>query len=107
MADHNIAHTFCALGDAIRLRMVESLVKRSLSTSQLSDNSNMTIAGALKHLKVLERAGIVCKRKDGRTVTYSLSKGAFESIVKWTDKQRRFWDQSLNRLHRVINASKR
>lgn len=97
-----IVRTFAALGDGTRMTMVEALAARPRSVSELSGTAAMTLAGAMKHLKVLETAGVVTRQKQGRTVTYTLSPTAFSQIVKWADRQGRFWEQSLRRLGQMV-----
>ena len=102
MTSTAIAHTFAALGDPARLAMVESLAARPRSVSELSAVAEMTLAGAMKHLKVLESAGVVTRRKQGRTVTYKLTPTAFSQIRRWAEQQGRFWQQSLARLAKMV-----
>lgn len=97
-----VARTFAALGDQARLTMVEYLAAKPRSVSELSGVAEMTLAGAMKHLKVLETAGVVTRRKHGRIVTYTLAPAAFSQIAKWADQQGRFWEQSLKRLSRLV-----
>ena len=94
--------THAALGDEVRLTMVEHLSAQPRSVSELSGFVKMTLAGAMKHLKVLEMAGVVTRRKHGRTVTYTLAPAAFSQIAKWAELQGRFWEQSLKRLSKLV-----
>ena len=98
----HIAVTFAALGDKTRLSMVEDIAARPRSVTEIAAGASLTLAGAMKHLRQLEGAGLVRRKKAGRTVTYSLAPGAFTPILKWADRQTRFWEQSLRRLAKVI-----
>ena len=58
----------------------------------------MTRYGAMKHLRVLEEAGLVRTRKVGREKLHYLDPRPIQDVANWAEKYRRFWDESLDRL---------
>jgi DNA-binding transcriptional ArsR family regulator len=98
------ATRFGALAEPNRLRMVEQLGRhRELSLSDLAEPLDISLPASLKHVRVLEREGLVRRRKEGRTSYYQLNKAAFDDLFGWLMSQRKFWEASLDRLEKHIN----
>lgn len=89
---------FAALGDPTRQAMVALLAERDRSVSELAAEFPISLQGTLKHLRVLERAGVVGRAKAGRTVTVHLERDRLEDAEAWLHRTRSFWTHQLDRL---------
>ncbi len=89
---------FHALADATRRTMVERLVSGPASVSQLAEPFDSALPTILKHLQVLEEAGIVESQKVGRVRTYQLAPDALAGANEWIVRQRRPQERQLDRL---------
>lgn len=76
------------------------------STSELAEPFSMAMPSFLQHLKVLERAGLVCSTKQGRTRTYRLAAAGLNAAEGWLADQRRFWEQRLDQLDEFLTNQK-
>lgn len=82
-----VSHRFAALGDPVRLKIVETLGIRPRSVSEIAGSFDMTLAGLLKHLGILEKAGLIQREKRGRVVTCTLNTKSLAALNDWTQKQ--------------------
>ena len=97
------APVFAALGDETRLSLVHKLcTRRRYSISQLTEGSRLTRQAITKHLRVLERAGIVRSMHAGRESLFELDPEPIEEITKYLDLVSRQWDQALSRLKAFV-----
>ena len=97
------APLFAALGDETRLSLIRRLsggVPRSIS--QLTAGSKLTRQAVTKHLRVLERAGIVHGIRAGRESRFELDTAPFEEIKSYLDQVSEQWDQALARLKSFV-----
>jgi DNA-binding transcriptional ArsR family regulator len=90
---------FGALSDPTRRAIVERLAADdALSVSEIARPLPMSLPAVMKHLDVLEGAGLVARRKAGRTVTCCLTAAPMEDAMGWLVRYQRFWSESLDRL---------
>ena len=89
---------FGALADPTRLAVVERLVSGPASVSELAEPFNMAGPSFLKHLKVLEDAGMVASEKVGRVRTVRLAPDALGWVETWVRQHRRAWERRLDNL---------
>jgi DNA-binding transcriptional ArsR family regulator len=89
---------FAALGDPTRQVMVSLLAERDRSVSELAAEFPISLQGTLKHLGVLERAGVIGRAKAGRTVTVHLNRDRLGDAEAWLHRTRSFWTNHLDRL---------
>lgn len=90
---------FKALSDGSRRSIVAQLAERgSLSVREASEQLELSPAGVTKHLKVLEDAGLINRRLDGRRHVLSLESERLLLAEDWIDRYRRTWQTSLDRL---------
>lgn len=89
---------FSALGDPTRRAVIERLVESSASVSELHDPHDMALPTFLKHLKVLEDAGLVRSEKNGRVRTVHIEAAPLAEAEGWLQKQRRIWEGRVDRL---------
>jgi DNA-binding transcriptional ArsR family regulator len=99
---------FRALGDPTRRQMVATLDSQERSVSELARPLNMTLAAVLKHVLVLERAGIVHRSKRGRTHYCRLDPKPLAAASQWLEVYRRLWNEQLDKLEEYLarNQSK-
>jgi DNA-binding transcriptional ArsR family regulator len=97
--DH-LSQTFSALADPTRRAMLAHLSRGEASVSDLARPflGNMSLPGVTKHLKVLERAGLVTKSRDAQWRPCRLNAPALKEAAEWMEQYRVFWEESLDRL---------
>jgi DNA-binding transcriptional ArsR family regulator len=93
-----VSTVFAALGDTTRHTMVGLLAEQDRTVSELASHFAISLPGTLKHLSVLERAGVVRRTKNGRTVTVSLERNGLTDAEEWLRRTRTFWTNQLGRL---------
>jgi DNA-binding transcriptional ArsR family regulator len=97
------APIFAALGDETRLSLVAKLCRgQPYSISQLTRGSKLTRQAITKHLRVLERAGIVRSVRAGRESRFEFDPQPFEGIKEYLDFVSEQWDQALLRLKSFV-----
>jgi DNA-binding transcriptional ArsR family regulator len=89
---------FKALGDSTRRRILGNLDSRERSVSELAEPLDMTLAAVLKHVIVLERAGLVQRMKRGRTHYCRLDPRPLAAASQWLDVYRRLWNEQFDKL---------
>lgn len=95
---------FHALADSTRRGMLRSLARRQHSISELAAPYAMSFAAASKHVKALERAGLVRREVKGRTHLCHLEKAAMQQAEAWIAEQRALWEGRLDRLDAYLLA---
>lgn len=94
---------FSALSDPTRRAILARLSEGDAFTvSTLAAPLPMSLPAVLKHLDVLEGAGLIARSKTGRTVTCRLTPAPMEDAMAWLERYRRFWTESLDRLAAVV-----
>lgn len=97
------AHVFAALGDKRRLALVAKLCGgQPQSISKLTEGSKLTRQAITKHLRVLERAGMVRSVRRGRESLFEFNPEPVEDIRKYLDLVSAEWDQALGRLKSFV-----
>lgn len=98
-----LTETFSALGDPIRLTIVERLLERGeLPVGALLDVAEVSAPAISRHLKVLHQAGLIDRRVNRQQRLYSARPEALRSIAEWTLIHKEFWAQSLDRLAHAL-----
>jgi DNA-binding transcriptional ArsR family regulator len=101
--DPRLDRIFAALSDPTRRAMIARLgEEESLSVSELARPLPITLPAVMKHLDVLEGAGLVARRKTGRTVACRLTAAPMEDAMAWLARYQRFWAESLDRLAAMV-----
>ena len=106
MREELLNRTFAALTDPTRRAILARLEREpGLSVSDLARPlSPLKLPGIMKHLDVLEDAGLVSRKKCGRVVSVSLTAGPMADAMKWLKFYERFWSDGLNRLTAYAEA---
>ncbi|MEO8344099.1 MAG: metalloregulator ArsR/SmtB family transcription factor [Betaproteobacteria bacterium] len=96
--DERLDLVFRALGDRTRRRILSRLTEGPAMVSELAKPFEMSLPAVGKHLRVLERAGLVSREIDGRIHRCSLSALPLHDANQWLDRYRVFWDETLDAL---------
>jgi DNA-binding transcriptional ArsR family regulator len=107
MVENRLDVTFHALSDPTRRGMLASLALGEKSIGELAEPFAMSFAGASKHVKVLEDAGLLERRKVGRTHLIRLNARPLEEAERWLRQWEKFWNVRLDRLEALIERDKR
>jgi len=100
--DERLDRLFRALGDRTRRAMLRRLARAPATVGELAEPFAMTLPAASKHLRVLERAGLLNRRIDGRVHRCSLDSRQLGEVRRWLDHYQRFWDETLDSLARHV-----
>jgi len=106
MVDNHLDTVFHALADPTRRGMLASLALGEKSIGELAEPWAMSFAGASKHVKVLEAAGLLSRRKAGRTHVIRLEAKPLEEAARWLRQWEEFWTVRLDRLEAMIERDK-
>ncbi len=93
---------FHALSDATRRSMLRTLARRQCSVGELAAPFDISLAAASKHIKVLERAGLVRRNVRGRTHLCRLDPRPLRECAEWVNFYERFWGESLDALEAAL-----
>lgn len=99
--------SFAALSDATRRGVIEQLLRKDASITELAERFQMTLTGMKKHIGVLEQAGLVTTEKVGRVRTCRLGKGALDEEWAWLERYRLMWTARFDALDKVLEELKR
>ena len=91
---------FMALADSTRRSLVHAIAQGEKTVGELAEPFTISLAAVSKHLKVLESAGLVARRVDGRTHFLTLKPEALTGALDWIAIYRNFWNRRLDRLAR-------
>jgi DNA-binding transcriptional ArsR family regulator len=90
--------TFAALADPTRRAILARLASGEASVNDLCEPFNMTQPAISKHLKVLERAGLISRSRDAQRRPRRLEPAPLKEIADWVENYRQFWTESFDRL---------
>ena len=93
---------FAALADSTRRGILESLAGGERAVSELAAPYAMSLPGFMKHLRVLEDAGLVTRTKEGRVVSCALEPAPLKDASVWMAKYEKFWTDKLDSLARYL-----
>jgi DNA-binding transcriptional ArsR family regulator len=99
-SDDQLDLIFHALSDRTRRKMLRTLAKHPAMITELAEPFSISLPAVSKHLRVLESAGLVERRVDGRIHQCSLAAGPLQKIERWLHVYRNFWEGSLDSLAR-------
>jgi DNA-binding transcriptional ArsR family regulator len=98
MQTDQLSATFSALADPTRRAILARLTRGETSVTDLARPFAMTMPAVTKHLKVLERAGLITRGRDAQWRPCRLHAAPLREVADWVDAYRRFWTESLDRL---------
>src|SRR5258708_7243517 len=102
--DDKLDAVFCALGDPTRRRILARLASGPASISELAEPFAMTLPAVSKHLRVLERAGLVRREREGWYHRCYLAAGPLESAASFLGRYQPFWEHTLDELARYVES---
>jgi Predicted transcriptional regulators len=100
-SDH-LSSTFAALADPTRRAILARLASGEASVQELAKPFKMTLPAVSKHLKVLQRAGLIARGREAQWRPCRLEATPLKEASDWIDHYRRFWDESLDRLDNYL-----
>jgi len=107
MAVDHLSITFGALADPTRRAILARLAKGEASVTELARPFDMTLPAISKHLKVLERAGLITRSRDAQWRPCRLKAQRLEEAADWVGRYREFWEQSFDRLGEHLREMQR
>ena len=98
MSPDPLSTTFSALADPTRRAILARLVLGEASVTELAQPFEISLPAVSKHLKVLERAGLITRGREAQWRPCRLAAGPLKGAADWLEHYRRFWEQSFDRL---------
>ena len=98
MSPDRLSATFAALADPTRRAILARLALGEASVGELAEPFDMSLPAVSKHLKVLERVGLIARGREAQWRPARLEAGPLKDVADWLEHYRRFWEQSLDRL---------
>ena len=93
---------FAALADATRRSIIEQLRKGEATVGEVAAPHAMSLPAVSKHLRVLEDAGLLRRRVEGRTHLLTVNAKPLAQATDWLERQRKFWEGSFDRLATLL-----
>ncbi len=94
--------TFAALADPTRRRILEHLAHGDRCVTDLARPYAMSLPAVSKHLRVLETAGLIRRRRSGRVHSLKLQAAPMQQASQWIEEYRKFWEDSFDRLDEYL-----
>ena len=104
MAVDHLTDTFAALADPTRRAILRRLAESDATVSELAEPFPITLQAVSKHLKVLERAGLITRGRTAQLRPSRLEAAPLKDAAEWLDDYRRFWMGSFDRLEERLNG---
>jgi DNA-binding transcriptional ArsR family regulator len=98
--------TFAALADPTRRQILAHLARGNHRVTHLARPHNMSLPAVSKHLRVLEKAGLLRRRRYGRVHEMQLDAEPLKKAAQWVEEYRKFWEGSLDRLAEYLEKTK-
>jgi DNA-binding transcriptional ArsR family regulator len=102
--ESQLDRAFFALSDPARRRILQQLTQGPATVGDVGRPLEMAAPSVTKHVKVLEEAGLVSREVRGREHWLTIEAGGFRTVVQHLQDYERFWEMSLDRLHRLLDA---
>ncbi|MBT2784321.1 metalloregulator ArsR/SmtB family transcription factor [Lysobacter sp. ISL-52] len=98
MTADSLSTTFAALADPTRRAILARLASGEAGVTELAEPFQMSLPAISKHIKVLERAGLIARGREAQWRPCRLETARLQEVEGWLDRYRQFWDQRLQRL---------
>ena len=99
-----LSMTFAALADPTRRAILARLTDGEASVNELAEPFAMSLPAVSKHLKVLQRSGLISRSKEAQWRPARLEPQAVKAVADWADQYRRFWESSFDRLDTYLKV---
>ena len=103
MPSDPLSATFAALADPTRRAILARLCSGEATVGELAEPFDMSLPAVSKHLKVLERAGLVTRGREAQWRPCRLEAGPLKDANGWLERYRQFWEQSFDRLEGYLD----
>ena len=107
MSPDRLSSTFAALADPTRRAILARLALGETSVTELAEPFEMSMPAISKHLKVLERAGLIARGREAQWRPCRLEAAPLKDVARWIEHYRRFWEQSFDRLDDYLRKLKK
>ena len=107
MAPDHLSTTFAALSDPTRRAILGRLASGEASVTELAEPFEMTLPAVSKHLKVLERSGLIARGREAQWRPCRLEAGPLKEVADWVEHYRRHWEESFDRLDNYLRELQR
>jgi DNA-binding transcriptional ArsR family regulator len=98
MEPDRLSMTLSALADPTRRAILARLALGETTVTELAEPFEMSLPAVSKHLKVLERAGLIARGREAQWRPCTLEAGPLKDVAEWLERYRRFWEASFDRL---------
>src|SRR5687767_4299417 len=98
MPTDQLSSTFAALADPTRRAILARLVAGECSVTELAEPFDMSLVAVSKHLRVLERAGLIARRRDAQWRPCRIEASPLKEVADWAERYRHVWEERLDRL---------
>src|SRR5687767_7075871 len=98
MPTDDLSTTFAALADPTRRAILARLASGQCSVTEIAEPFEMSLPAVSKHLKVLERAGLIARGREAQWRPCRLDAGPLKEVADWVERYRRHWEESFDRL---------
>jgi len=106
MSTDQLTATFAALADPTRRAILARLASGEASVTELAEPFDMSLPAVSKHLKVLERAGLIARSREAQWRPCQLDAAPLKNAAAWIERYRRFWTESFDRLDDYLHELK-
>src|SRR5262245_5783140 len=106
MQPDRLSTTFAALADPTRRAILARLASGECSVSELAEPFDMSMPAVSKHLRVLERAGLITQRRDAQRRPCRIEAGPLKEVADWAEHYRHIWEGRLDRLDKYLRELK-
>ena len=100
----HLDNTLIALADDTRRQILKRLASGDARVTEVAEPFDISLNSVSKHIRILERAGLVSRRIAGRDHFLSLERKPFDELTRWMAETRRFWDSRLDLLEAALRA---
>src|SRR5499426_4373575 len=104
-SSRTLNRTFAALADPTRRKILAHLARGDRRVTDLAKPHDMSLPAVSKHLRVLENAGLLRRRRYGRVHEMQLNAEPLKQAAQWVDEYRKFWEGSLDRLAAYLDKT--
>jgi len=101
--DDRLDRTFGALANSTRRAILARLAEGEATVNELAEPFNMSLPAISKHIKVLERAGLITQGQKAQYRPCTIDATPLQEISKWTEQYRHIWEESFDRMESYIN----
>jgi DNA-binding transcriptional ArsR family regulator len=106
MPADQLSSTFAALADPTRRAILARLASGECSVTELAEPFDMSMPAVSKHLRVLERAGLIARGREAQWRPCRIDAGPLKEVADWTERYRHIWEARLDRLENYLQTMK-